>query len=405
MIKGLLLSLMILFSVDAMAQQQSAMGGFENVSQSIKDVSKALSASSESLLNGDFGGAITKEDLYEIYDEFNAYAAEALTVSIMMLPKIYWQYVVPALYVTPLIPEEVLNNPEFLPYKGKKPTLIEPTKQKFADKYLDDLHPALYTYLIPNKMPGEEADKQESFADSIINYTDKLPQEFPEKIFLEDQPSSKIVDLAFMDEPSEKYASGAYLNEKPDTERAKEITETSTLRGGDVLAFLDTLPKASLIAEKDAQLKLDPKGNIKDMLQTMVSSMMENPPKNPCQNFVSSLDAKLAIGFELLLKEYRFDRKSWGIVCDSTIKAYRLRDVDMAKLDAVLDMAMKKNALDSNLNKYSSQAKEIIAKRIEAMEDLYSGKPEDINAVKWYMDDISKAFQKSGFLNHLRTSL
>ena len=68
---------------------------------------------------------------------------------LLSLPYEQRQYVFPGLFDTPAVPKKIRTHPEIAIWEGKKPTVIAPELQAFADQYLDDLNPKFYLYLAP----------------------------------------------------------------------------------------------------------------------------------------------------------------------------------------------------------------------------------------------------------------
>ncbi len=375
----------------------------DSLSSSIQDAVEVITNNPANPFNYNPTAKISKKDIENIYDEFNAYAIESITASIMATPKAYWQYIVPALYVTPLIPQEVLDNPDFLPYKGKKPTIIDPSKQKFADKYLDDLHPTLYTYLMPAQMAGEPA-VQITLQQAIAEHSKKLPKEYPEQYFLDERPRSQLIDKAFAAEPAEKYSTGEYLKEKPDTTRDPKITQNSTLKGGDVIAFLQTIPETIMVANKNQTLSVNPKTDFSSRFTSMLNTEPPIAPSNPCKSFADSLDNSLKKGYEIVLKEYGFTLDSWAFTCDKTIKAYRLYSMSAEEMAGIMMIITQKNTIQAN-KEASKTGKQAINNAIEDIKNRYNANPQDTKAVKWYIQKIQNAFIDSGFENYLKINL
>ncbi len=408
MIKKLFLTVVIFLGAHSYAIAQGYIAGYKNAIDSMNEEFSefaTLENIDEVLSKSTSSSDITPEEIIEIKKNLDIYITETVTEAIYTLPEIYWQYIVPVLYVTPFLPDALLNKPEFLAYKGKKPTIIDPAKQGYADKYLDDMNPILYAYLIPDVMPGEEEYVPKTMKEGIQIFSKTLPKQYPPKVFLEDLPRSKMVDLAFAAEPSEKYASGEYLNEKPDTGRSDEITADSDLRGGDIIEFLKSLPKASLVAEKDTQVKHADVNMLKKMIDRLMNFEKYNAiPVNPCSDFVKSLHPELSSGFDLILKDYGFNKEEWGYVCDKTIKAYRLYSINAEKLGAIFDLHLERENTEE-YNKMSERAKKSLNNELENVKNMYRGNPDDINVIKWYMKDVKKSFDDSKFLDYLKIGL
>ena len=77
---------------------------------------------------------------------------------LLSLPPEVRPYVFPAVMDIARVPKKIRTHPEIAVWEGKKPTVIDPKFQAFADKYLDDLNPNMYIYLMPRGPVETESD-------------------------------------------------------------------------------------------------------------------------------------------------------------------------------------------------------------------------------------------------------
>lgn len=82
---------------------------------------------------------------------------------LLSLPPELRPYIFPAVMDIAQVPKKIRTHPEIAIWEGKKPTVIDPKYQAFADKYLDDLNPNMYIFLMPrgpveSDLPKPSAD-------------------------------------------------------------------------------------------------------------------------------------------------------------------------------------------------------------------------------------------------------
>ena len=74
---------------------------------------------------------------------------------LLTMPTELRPYVFPGLFDIPGVPKKIRTHPDIAVWEGKMPTNIPPAARDYADKYLKDMNPQMYIYLIPGLYPQE----------------------------------------------------------------------------------------------------------------------------------------------------------------------------------------------------------------------------------------------------------
>ena len=107
-------------------------------------------------------------NLFSQADQETTSVAEQIDLvlnQLLSLPPELRPYIFPAVMDIARVPKKIRTHPEIAIWEGKKPTVIDPKYQAFADKYLDDLNPNMYIYLMPRGPVQTDADTPVPSAD------------------------------------------------------------------------------------------------------------------------------------------------------------------------------------------------------------------------------------------------
>lgn len=101
-------------------------------------------------LKGALSGTLEKSTIAIMQEQLNeALNDDRLIAFYLTIPYAKRQYLFPLIHTAPFISHKVKSHPEIIVWKNKKPTVIAPHLQKFAQKHLKNLHPHYYQYMDP----------------------------------------------------------------------------------------------------------------------------------------------------------------------------------------------------------------------------------------------------------------
>ncbi|GHU02770.1 hypothetical protein FACS1894186_7970 [Alphaproteobacteria bacterium] len=285
--------------------------------------------------------------------------------SIEAQPRHMWQYMIPALYASG-VPFSFLNRPEFLKYKGAKPTRIAREVKDFADQYLDDLSPDYYYLLSPEawSTPSHETGLARGKTGGDKTYVIVNDSIIP---FSKGVAAPDILDDA-IDRPT---------------------SDPDGLTKEQVAAFLASVP--DFLA---AEAKLE---------RLMLLHAMEGPGglfrymREPCRVAAEAYVAEgLGADLKAMAEKQKMTLSEWLRVCDRTFKGYRANRLTLMKARGIFTIAAARKMLERKavLNEMERTTRDMW----DAYIDYYAGSEEDRQAVADRMDEIRPLFTSHKFI-------
>lgn len=314
---------------------------------------------------------------------------ELLLDYIKQMPKKYYQYIGPQLFLIPGMSEKVLNYPGIKETKNKFPTRIADEVKDIED--IEFISPWLYFLLMPEAWPGYEEKIEQP------HMTPYYP-----KIKYNPEFYAAIKKLV----PPENYAP----NGKPAPQsKADELRTTfpdknTVLTSGDVKAVIATIdeienwikdPKNQLELAKTAimwasyEMKKDEGG------QYVISEIRNMV--NPCSRFVQQVRI---MGREReifkMLAPHGFTLNEWGYTCDKTIKAYRLSHITYGVLQGL--RLYQRGVYDHLYDNFSPQFRNTQLAVMQAYVKGYQAPLRDVLAVKKNRKELDDKLSKNSYL-------
>lgn len=248
---------------------------------------------------------------------------DAILDMLKSLPKEYYPYIGPQLHTTIGMSEKILNMPGIKETKNHFPERIAPQIADIED--LEFLSPHLYLLLMPEMWPSNHTPLD-------------MPRPKPAKLSKKAPPLSSLRKI-MQNVPDNGYEGATKAKSAPDKNdlRTLKITASSPLTGGDIRAFLSTLPDIKTFGTNSNLAKLhhaevllnfweQKNGNALPM-----ESLKDNV--NPCARLALKIKwAGLETKFLKTITPQGFNLKEWAYTCDKTIKAHRIATVSAATL-------------------------------------------------------------------------
>ncbi len=288
---------------------------------------------------------------------------DAFLAQLLKTPFHQRQYVFPAIFESPFIPQKIRTHPEIAVWKGAVPTDIAPQLSEFSKQYLYDLNPRLYIFLSPDLYRSDVRDKP-SDTDNIhwSAHIKRMKPSDPETF-----EGYKRLETYFKLPKT--------LVQNP--EKA-ELTADSIkrLNGGfqTLSVFLTNRPDA-----KQFQDALD-------LLETFYSDP-ENNRINPFQSLVDRIRL-MKQGKEL---DTIFAASGWknadefAKTADTAAKAYRVNFLS-------LPMAFAFQKIKGKTEPMSAAERVMLTTAL-----MHEALPADVRLAEKYLSDIHSAFVKAGY--------
>lgn len=286
---------------------------------------------------------------------------------LLSLPYEQRQYVFPGLFDTPAVPKKIRTHPEIAIWEGKKPTVIAPELQAFAEQYLDDLNPKLYLYLSPAYYQSANKDKPKATELSIAVRNSSQNDILPDKDF---QGYDSIYQT--IKQPSElaQNPNKAVLNEN-DIDRIGSGLKTFTL-------FLNK------------ELNEDPSFRSGYQMLSTFYSDTDSERVNPFQTKIERLRLMNRLqDLDKLVQQVGFkDSAEFALIADTMARAYRAARMPL------------RFAFESR--RYRAQEPTDPVKRMTlTTAKMYEALPKDVYLVDKHLDKVRQAFIESGYQNVL----
>ncbi len=243
---------------------------------------------------------------------------DALLDMLKSLPKEYYPYIGPQLHATAGMSEKILNMPGIKETKNHFPERIAPQVTDIED--LEFLSPHLYLLLMPEMWPSN-------------NIPLDMPRLKPTK-FTNIAPPLSSLKKIMQSVPQNGYDGAEKAKSAPDKDdlRTLKINASSPLTGGDIRAFLNTLPNvkafgtnSNLVKIHQAEILLnfwEQKNGTALPMESLKDSV------NPCARLALKIKwAGLETKFLQTIAPQGFNLKEWAYTCDKTIKAHRIATI------------------------------------------------------------------------------
>ena len=248
---------------------------------------------------------------------------DAMVDMIKSLPKEFYPYIGPQLHSAFGISEKILNMPGIKETKNRFPERIAPQLADIED--LEFLSPHMYLLLMPEIWPSNQKPVE-------------IPRQKPAKL-PKITPPLPFYRSVMQNVPDNGYGGAARAKSAPDKNdlRTLKISASSPLTGGDIQAFLNTLPNvkafgslSNLVKIHRAEILL----NFWEKKNGDISPLADYKDSvNPCARLALKIKwAGLETKFRTAVAPQGFDLKEWAYTCDKTIKAHRIANISNAML-------------------------------------------------------------------------
>ena len=289
---------------------------------------------------------------------------------LLSLPYEQRQYVFPGLFDTPSVPKKIRTHPEIAIWEGKKPTVIAPKLQAFAEKYLDDLNPKFYLYLSPAYYQSHEKDKPTSSQGIELALA---ARQAPTNNMIPDSDFKGYADIyQTIKQPAE-------LAQNPDMAVLSEQDITRVANG------LKTLTQFL-----NQELSSNPSFRSGYQMLATLYSDADSERINPFQAKVERLRLmKREQDLDKLVQQVGFkDSAEFALIADTMARAYRAARMPL------------RFAFESR--RYRAQKPTDPIKRITlTTAKMYEALPKDVYLVDKNLDKVRQAFIDSGYQNVL----
>ena len=289
---------------------------------------------------------------------------------LLSLPYEYRQYVFPGLFDTPAVPKKIRKHPEIAIWEGKKPTVIAPKLQAFAEKYLDDLNPKFYLYLSPEYHQSSEKDKPTS------------PQAIELALATRQASSNDIPP----DSDFKGYAD-IYQTIKQPPELAQN-PDMAILKEQDITRVANGLK--TLTQFLNQELSSNPSFRSGYQMLATLYSDADSERINPFQAKVERLRLmKRVQDLDKLVQQAGFkDSAEFALVADTMARAYRAARMPLR--------------IAFEVRRYRAQEPTDPIKRITlTAAKMYESLPKDVHFVNQHLEQVRQAFIDSGYQNVL----
>lgn len=290
---------------------------------------------------------------------------------LLSLPYEQRQYVFPGLFDTPAVPKKIRTHPEIAIWEGKKPTVIAPELQAFAEQYLDDLNPKLYLYLAPQYYRSSQKD---------------MPQTQEKKTDLAFAARSAPVNVSQQDSNFQGYKDVYQTIRQP--EELVQNPNLSVLSENDIKRTADGLK----ILTQFLNQKLSSDSSFRSGYQMLATfySDADSERINPFQAKITRLRLmKYDQELDKLVQQVGFkDSVEFALVADTMARAYRAARMPL------------RIAFENR--RYRAQQPTDPIKRITLTSaKMYEALPKDVYLVSEHLDEVRQAFINSGYQNVL----
>ncbi len=213
---------------------------------------------------------VTLADLRKKTEEFLknsesiAVRIDEVLADLLTIPEHKRQYFFPYLHEETLMPHKIKSHPQIIVWKGKRPTVIAPQMQEFAEKYLDDLPAAFYYFMDPDMYAQPQP------IENTIN-TDLLNTNMPQ------MKTKSVLEIA-------NYAVRDIKESYILSDETQKNFYNPTTNEGEVNRFIQTLP--SLIRFVDTYPDND---NIPMILRHLIGSDVSLAMAKPFELWVKNI--------------------------------------------------------------------------------------------------------------------
>lgn len=330
----------------------------------------------------------TIKDMGAIEKRISSKDEDGLFRDIQRLPKIFYPYIGPSLHTVPGLSGKILDLPGIKETKNKFPEKIASRFKNIP--YIEYLSPSLYIYLMP-QIWGEDMENLE-FPQKI----NKLPRINTVRI------KPEFIDKIFQKVPAEKFAlNSSTPQNKLEPLRHYSADKNTPLSTSDVKAFITTIDDLINFQNSnhnhikflmiDSLIQYWDEKNGTDRYVTVLKNTV-----NPCQGIARKVKwLGIRSQFQEIIGKSAFGIDDWAYTCDKTIKAYRVANLNNSYSTSL--RLMKKGYQYKLINQYGYYTPEERKNHenfIEATIQLYDSKPEDIEAVRPFMDKLYEKFLK-----------
>ena len=330
----------------------------------------------------------TIKDMGAIEKRIASEQEDQLFMDLQRVPKIFYPYLGPNLHNVPGLSGKILDLPGIKETKNKFPEKIASRFKNIP--YIEYLSPALYIYLMP-QIWGEDMENLE-----LPQSLNKLPRINTVRI------KPEFINKLFQKVPAEKFA----LNRSsPKNEleplRHYSADKNTPLSTSDVKAFMTTIDDLVNFQNSnhnhmkfimiDSLIQYWDEKNGTDRYVAILKNMV-----NPCQAIARKVKwLGIRAQFQEIIGKSAFGIDDWAYTCDKTIKAYRVAKLNNSYSTSL--RLMRKGYPYKMINQYGYYTPEERKNHknfIEAGIQLYNSKPEDIEAVRPFMDELYTKIQK-----------
>ena len=291
-------------------------------------------------------------------------ADDTLLANLLALPYEKRQYVFPYLHEQPFLSHKIKSHPQIIVWKGKKPTVIAPQMQSFAEKYLDDLPAVFYYFLDPDYWTGTTPSEQ-TVTQTLLN--PNVPE----------TKAKSATEIA-------NYAVRSLYEVYQPSDEIKENYNQTILSKNDVTQLENTLLKLNDFVDKYPKALSIPSA-LRDSLGIRVKESVAAPFEEWVKNV-----KKLGLSEDLrtFLKQQGWqDENDFAKKADVMLRAVRVNRMPLPQAMAFSEMRLKYYPIDETKPLTSTQM----------YLKMHDAKPGDALFIAPYADELKKSFEQGKF--------
>ena len=256
------------------------------------------------------------------------------------------------------------DDPQIIVWKGKKPTVIVPQMQAFAEKYLDDLPAVFYYFLDPDYWNGTTPSEQ-TVTQTLLN---------PNAPETKAKSATEIAN----------YAVRSLYEVYQPSDEIKENYNQTILSQNDVMQLENTLLKLNNFVDKYPKALSIPSA-LRDSLGIRVKESVAAPFEEWVKNV-----KKLGLSEDLrtFLKQQGWqDENDFAKKADVMLRAVRVNRMPLPQAMAFSEMRLKYYPIDETKPLTSTQM----------YLKMHDAKPGDAFFIAPYADELKKSFEQGKF--------
>lgn len=287
---------------------------------------------------------------------------DQVLANLLTIPYEKRQYYFPYIHEETYLPHKIKSHPQIIVWKGKKPTVIAPLMQKFAEEYLDDLPAAFYYFMDPDYWVTPQPTEKIYIPNLILsgNKTQLTDMEVANKVV------RPLKDSYILPPEIQKTLHQTDLTAK-DTENLKNTLNS-------ISYFIDSYPENKMLPSQ---------------LRDLVHDKMPEGIASPFSVWVSNIQqTEIAADFEKFIQQQGWkNADEFAHKADIMLRAVRVNRLSIPQAIS-LSVLRQKFPIKPNEPLDSTQMYYL----------MHEAKPADALFVVPYADELKKAFDANNFI-------